>query len=140
MGHHFGIQTSKIDLRYANFDIIFSKIFYRLKGNSKSYSIFHNFNEDICHLRSFTVGSKIIPALQIIFVKKLVLMHFYQINICQVMNFRLYTVYKTHDGAKNWRSNQRKTASIIRALEIIYVKKLIPNSVLCNKYLSSHDI
>ena len=28
----------------------------------------------------------------------------------------------------------------IQALEIICVKKLIPNAVLCFKYLSSHDL
>ena len=28
---------------------------------------------------------------------------------------------------------------IIRAFEIIHVKKLIPNAILRNKYLSNHD-
>ena len=31
-------------------------------------------------------------------------------------------------------------SKIIRALEISRVKKLMPNAVLMNKYLSSHDL
>ena len=31
-------------------------------------------------------------------------------------------------------------SKIIRALQIIRDKKLIPNIVLCNKYFSSHDL
>ena len=61
----------------------------------------------------FTVSSKIIRALEIIRVKNLYLMQFYEINICQVMIFRLYTVYNKHNDDKNWRSNHRKIASII---------------------------
>ena len=41
----------------------------------------------------YTVGSKIIRALEIIRVKKLKLMHFYEINICQIMIFSRYTAY-----------------------------------------------
>ena len=41
-----------------------------------------------------------------------------------------------------WKSRSQKATvgrKIIRVLEIIRVKKLIPNVVLWNKYLSSHD-
>ena len=31
-------------------------------------------------------------------------------------------------------------SKIIRTVEIVHVKKLIPNAVLSNKYLSSHDL
>ena len=46
---------------------------------------------------SHTVDSKIIRALEISLVKKLYLMQFCEINICQIMIFRLYTVYNKHE-------------------------------------------
>ena len=43
-------------------------------------------------------------------------MQFYEINACQVMIFRYYTVYNKHDDDKNWLSNQRKIESIIASV------------------------
>ena len=62
-----------------------------------------------------TVGSKIIRVLEIIHVKSSDLMQLYEININQVMTFRLYTAYTV--GKKS-----------IRALEIFRVQKLILNT------------
>ena len=47
------------------------------------------------------------------------LMQFYEIYICQIMIFRPNTVYNKHCDTKNWRSNQRKIASIIASAQII---------------------
>ena len=47
------------------------------------------------------------------------LMRFYKINICQVMIFSLYIVYKKYNDDKNWRSNHRRIASIITSPRII---------------------
>ena len=47
-----------------------------------------------------TGGSKIIRALEIIRVKKLMFNEFYEINICQVIIFRLYIVYSKHNMIK----------------------------------------
>ena len=47
-------------------------------------------------------------------------MQFYEINICQVMIFRLYSVHNKHElKKKNWQSNQRKITSIIASARII---------------------
>ena len=61
------------------------------------------------------------------------LIQFYEINVCQLMIFRLYTVYSKHEKIKV--SNK-----IIRAFEIISLKKHIPYAVLLNKCLSNHDL
>ena len=55
---------------------------------------------------ALTAGSKIIRALQIIRVKKLILIQFYKIKICQVIIFRLYTIYNKLEIKKKKRSNQ----------------------------------
>ena len=46
-------------------------------------------------------------------------MHFYELNICRVMIFCLYTVCKKHDDDENWQSNQRKIPSIIASDRVI---------------------
>ena len=46
-------------------------------------------------------------------------MQFYEISICQIMIFRLNTVYNKHDDTENWRSNHRKIVSIITSDRII---------------------
>ena len=46
-------------------------------------------------------------------------MQFYEINICEIMIFKLYTVYNKHDDDENWRLSQRKIASIIASARII---------------------
>ena len=46
-------------------------------------------------------------------------------------------VYATHTFLRHTYTIGSK---IIWALQIIRVKKLIPNEVLCNKYFSIHDI
>ena len=55
----------------------------------------------------------------IIPVKKLYLMQFCEINICQFLVFRHYTVYKKHDDDKNWQLIERKIESIIASARII---------------------
>ena len=60
-----------------------------------------------------TVSSKIIRALEIIDIKKLIPIQFYEINICQVMIFRLYTVYNKHDMIKI-DNETRKKAQVYR--------------------------
>ena len=40
-------------------------------------------------------------------------MQFYEINICRVIIFCLYTVYKKYKNDINWRSNNKKIASSI---------------------------
>ena len=47
------------------------------------------------------------------------LIQFYAINICPVMIFILYTVYKKHDVDKNWSLNLKEIASIIASVRII---------------------
>ena len=47
-----------------------------------------------------TVGSKIIRALEIIRVKNSYLMVFFEKNVCQVMNLRLYIVYNKNELIK----------------------------------------
>ena len=81
------------------------------------------------------------------------------------MIFRLYTVYKKHKIIKignqtrgkrvllqyikpeyyrrcsnNFAADCTVNIKIVRALEIIRVKKLLPYAVLQNKCLSSHDL
>ena len=53
----------------------------------QTYRLMHQIKTTTC-----TVGSKIIRALEISHVKKSYLMQFYEINFCQVVIFRLYTV------------------------------------------------
>ena len=48
----------------------------------------------------FTVGSKIIRAIEIICVKKFIPNVVMEINICQVMIFRLSAVYNKHEVIK----------------------------------------
>ena len=74
-------------------------------------------------------------------------MQFHKINICQVMNFRLHTVYNKHETIKIVNQNRENSkyyhkcsnnfpadctvgSKIIQSLEIIRVKKLILNAVL----------
>ena len=53
----------------------------------------------------FTVGSKIIRALEIIRVKNFT---FYEMNTHQVMRFRLYTVYNKHEMIKTVNPTREK--------------------------------
>ena len=66
-----------------------------------------------------TVGSKIIRALQIIRIKKLIPNAILGNNFCQVMIFRLCTVYNKRKMIKIGNKNQRKIESIIASARII---------------------
>ena len=55
-----------------------------------------------------TIGSKIIRALEIIRVKKLILNTFF-LNICQVMIFWLYTVYNKYEMTKIGNQTREKS-------------------------------
>ena len=48
-------------------------------------------------------------------------MQFYEINICQIINFWLYIVYNKHDDDKYWQSNKRKIENIITSALIIFL-------------------
>ena len=52
------------------------------------------------------------------------LMQFYEIKICQVMIFRLYTVHNKYDD-KNSQSNHRNIASIIASVRIILLPTIM---------------
>ena len=81
-------------------------------------------------LQFFSVSSKIIRALEFM-PKNSYLMLFYEINISQVMIFKLDAVYyNKHKMKKNWQSNQRKTTSIIASarkilLPTVYTKESV---------------
>ena len=64
-----------------------------------------------------TVGSKIIRELELSRVKISYLMHFYEINICQVMTFRLYIVYKKHAMKKTCSQIREKSQVLSQVLE-----------------------
>ena len=64
-----------------------------------------------------TVGSKIIRALEISRVKNSYLMQFYEINISQVMIFRLYTVYNKHEMIKIFSRTNDKLQVLSQVLE-----------------------
>ena len=64
-------------------------------------------------------------------------MHFYEINIYQILIFRLYTVYNNHDDDKNWQSNQRKIPSIIASARIILLSTVGLNSKHIDQATSS---
>ena len=51
-------------------------------------------------------------------------MQFYEINICQVMIFRFYTVYNKHEMKKNGIQN-RKIANIIANARIILLSNIL---------------
>ena len=53
------------------------------------------------------------------------LMQFYEINICQLTIFNLYTVHDKYDDDKNFWSNQRKIASIVASVQIILLLTVI---------------
>ena len=63
------------------------------------------------------VGSKTVRALEVILVEKLILNQFYEINICQVMIFRLYTVYNKHEIIKIVNHTREKSHVIFQVLE-----------------------
>ena len=65
----------------------------------------------------FTVDSKIILALEIVRVKKLSLMQFYEINISQIMIFRLYSVYDKHETIKIGNQIREKSQILSQVLE-----------------------
>ena len=65
----------------------------------------------------YTIGSKIIRALKIIRVKKLTLKAILRNNLCQVMIFRLYTVYKKHEGIKIDNKTKEKSQVLSQVLE-----------------------
>ena len=54
---------------------------------------------------------------------------FYEINVCQIMIFRLYIVYNKHNDDKNLCSNQRKIACIIPSARINLVPVIVDQSV-----------
>ena len=68
-------------------------------------------------LRIITVDSKIIRALQIFRGKKLYLMQFYEMNICQVMIFRLLIVYNKHEMIKNDSQTREKSQVFSQLVE-----------------------
>ena len=80
----------------------------------KSVSIIFRY----CAPEYVQVGSKIIRALEIIRVKKLILnIQFYEINICQIRIFRLYTVHNTHERIKISRQTREKSKVLSQVLE-----------------------
>ena len=64
-----------------------------------------------------TVGSKIIRALEIIRVKKLVPKQILRANICQVMIVRLYAVYNKHEIIKIGIYIREKSQVLSQVLE-----------------------
>ena len=44
-------------------------------------------------------------------------MKFYEINICQVMTFRLYTVYNKHEMIKTGNQTRKKSQVLSQVLE-----------------------
>ena len=46
-------------------------------------------------------------------------MQFYKINFCQVIIFKLYTVYKKHEMAKIGNQTRKKITSIIASVRMI---------------------
>ena len=54
-------------------------------------------------------------------------MYFYEINICQIMIYKLYSVYKKHNDDKNWRLKKRKIASIIASAQMILLPSATNN-------------
>ena len=69
------------------------------------------------NLFSPKVSSKIIRALEIIRVKKLITNAFYEIHICQVMIFRLCTVYNKHQLIKIDNQTREKSQVLSQVLE-----------------------
>ena len=69
------------------------------------------------HHRRGTVDSKINRALEISRVKKLILMQFCLVNICQVMTFRLYTAYNKQDMIKIDSQTREKSQELLQVLE-----------------------
>ena len=66
---------------------------------------------------TFSVGSKIILAFEINLVKNSYLMQFYEINICHVMIFRIYIVYKEHEMIKIGNETTEKLQVLSQVLE-----------------------
>ena len=66
---------------------------------------------------AITVDSKIIRALEIIRVKKLNLVQFYEPNIFQMMTFSLYTVYNKHEIIKIGKETKEKKKVLSQVLE-----------------------
>ena len=60
---------------------------------------------------------KIIRALQIIRVKQLILMTFYEINICEIRIFRLYAAYNKHELIKIGNQTSEKSQVLSQFLE-----------------------
>ena len=63
-------------------------------------------------------------------------MQFYEMNICQVMIFRLYTAYNKHEMIKIGSKNQRKISSIMEGARIILLSTAFIN-VTNRKILSA---
>ena len=68
-----------------------------------------------------TVGSKIIRALDMIRVKNLYLIQFYNINICQFIIFRLCTVFNKHEMIKICGQTREKSQVLSKVLKIFAV-------------------
>ena len=67
--------------------------------------------------QTFTVDSKIIRALEMSRVKNSHLLQFFEINICQVMIFRLYTVYNKHEIIKIDSQTREKSQVLSQYLD-----------------------
>ena len=64
-----------------------------------------------------TVGSKIIRAFEIIRAKKLIPKTVFEINICQLIVFRIYTVYNKHETIKIDNQSREQLQILSQMLE-----------------------
>ena len=67
--------------------------------------------------KDIAVGSKIIRALEIILVKKLIPNAIHKINICQAMTFRLHNVYNKQEMVKIGNQTREKSQELSQVLE-----------------------
>ena len=88
-------------------------------------------------LRSNTVDSKIIRALEIIRVKKSYLMQFFGINICQVMIIRFCTVYNKHDYQIREKSQVHQ---LLQVLSLVNYIRVIIYGYLCIFFRSKSEL
>ena len=99
----------------ASININIKYIVLQISQISFFLCLYNLYNSFIISARysNYTVDSKVIRALQIIPIKKLISMQFYEINICEVMSFRLHTVCKKHGMIKIGNQTRKKIASVI---------------------------
>ena len=74
-------------------------------------------NRLLARTQQSRVDSKIIWTHEIIRVKKFILNAIYEINICQVMNCALYTVYNKHEMIKIDNQTKEKSQVLSQVLE-----------------------